>query len=187
MENTFITSRTKFDRTFRTAWRVQVEAAELPESVKKDRWYRVLSPFITKVERWSVQQDMLLDGHSTPTTEQWDEKAKSHWPDRTLVIHTKFGTGCVVLFEGHSDLQGITVASGRKAKAFTMGTWRKYGVKRGHGMQYLRAAAGMGLCGSPEKGRDICELEAVAHLAFGSYAEPTFAPTRALYDAVGAV
>jgi predicted secreted protein len=188
METTcFITSRTKHDRTFRTAWRVQVEESELTDKQKNGRWYQVLASFITKVERWSIQSDMLLEGKQAPTHQEWGEKAKSQWPSCCTVIHTKFGTGVVIQFEGGSDLQGITVAGARKPKALTMGTWRKYGRKRGHGMAYLLAAQGMGLCGSPDSGRDICELEAVAYLAFGAYAEHTFAPTRALYNAIGAV
>jgi hypothetical protein len=184
MDNTthdFTTTRTRRGHTSSYAYHVVVEAAELPESVKKDRWYKVLAPFITKVERWSVQSD--IGGHA----HNWAELAKSIWPDRPYVIHTKFGTAAVVVFESCSALQGIMVrGSGRKSKAHTMGTWRKYGTKRGHGMAYLRAAAGMGLCSSPESGRDISEFEAVSYLAFGTFAEMAHAPTRALYAAVGA-
>lgn len=163
----------------KTAYHVEISAAELPESVKKDRWYKVLAPFITKVESWSVQSD--IGGH----THNWAELAKRIYPDRTFVVHTKYGTAAIKQFENHTDIQGITAVEGRKPKAFTMGTWRKYRTKRGWGMAYLRAAHGMGLCGSPESGRDICEFEAICRLTQGSYAaEGQFAATRALYAAV---
>jgi hypothetical protein len=50
------------------------------------------------------------------------------------------------------------VLGGLRGKSMTLGTWRKYGGKRGHGMAYLRALTGMGRCTSPESGRDICEF-----------------------------
>jgi hypothetical protein len=176
---TFITSRKKHGHTFLTAWRVQVESAEIPEAIKFDRWYKVLAPFITKVERWAIQSDIHLPEYPD---HNWDEKAKLVWPDRCLVIHTKFGTACVIEFTGGSAIQGITVNGERKPKALTLGTWKKYGSKRGHGMSYLRAMAGLGRCSSPETGSDICEFEAVSWLTQGdAYAPETHKATSALY------
>lgn len=162
----------------RMAYHVEISSAELPESVKNDRWYKVLAPFITKVEQWAVQSD--IGGHA----HNWAEKAKLVWPDRTFVVHTKFGTATIVMFRDGSAIQGITVHGRKKAKAYTLGTWRKYGHKRGHGMQQLRAAAGMGLCSSPEAGRDICEWEAVGRLTSAFAGEADHRATSALYAAV---
>ena len=188
---TFTTSRTKHGHVFHTAYHVAVEEAELPETVKQDRWYRVLAPFITKVVRWSVQSDTHLPEFPN---HDWAQLAKIHFPDRTYVVHTRFGTATIVEFKGHSEIQGMTYKSishefsasrvGHKSKALTLGTWKKYGGKRGHGMQQLRAAYGMGLCTSPESGRDVSEFEAVCRLTQGNYETADHMATSALYAVV---
>lgn len=185
MENTtheFMTSRSKHGHTFHTAHYVAITSGvELPESCKQDRWYKVLAPFITRVELWECQQDMHLP--EFPKTRDW---AANKYPDRTYVVHTQQGTATIVMFQGGSAISGITYKSGRKNKALTLGTWRKYGHKRGHGMQQLRAMFGMGLCTSPEAGRDVCEFEAVCRLTRPGYTEEDHKATSALYAVVEA-
>lgn len=181
---TFTTTRKKHGHTFSTAWRVAVEASKLAESCKGDRWYKAMAPFITKVEQWSIQSDMLLQGSAVPTEAEWAEKAKHQWPDKIMVVHTKFGTACITMFQGGSAISGMTVNGPRKATSKTLGTWRKYGSKRGHGMGYLRAMAGLGRCTSPEAGRDVCEFEAMCRLTQGGYEAADHKATSAIYAVV---
>jgi len=169
---TFITSRKKFDRTFLTQWRVTSQPAELTEAQKATRWYQVIGQSILAVTKVSVQSELHLEGHALKTEADWEDHAKRIFPETYTVIHTAHGTACIVQFEV-ATIQGITMNGGgrSKPKAFTLGTWRKYGSKRGHGMAYLRAMAGMGRCTSPESGRDICEFEAWVRLTTGGYSE----------------
>jgi hypothetical protein len=190
----FMTSRTKKigyqeTKTFWTAHYVAITAGvELPESVKNDRWFKVLAPFITRVELWECQSDMHLPEY--PKTRDW---AANRFPDRTYVVHTQYGTATIVMFASGSAISGITFKNNRSAKRFnqhlksmTLGTWRKYGGKRGHGMQQLRAMFGMKLCTSPESGRDICEFEAVCRLTRPGYEAQDHKATQALYAVVEA-
>jgi len=182
----FMTSRSKKigyreTQTFWTAHYVAITQTELPESCKNDRWYKVLAPFITAVELWECQSEMHLP--EFPKKRDW---AANKHPDRTYLVHTPYGTATIVMFASGSAISGITFKSGRKNKALSLGTWRKYGSKRGHGMQQLRAMYGMKICTSPDSGRDVCEFEAVCRLTRAGYEAPDHKATQALYEVVEA-
>ena len=170
--NKFITSRKSHGRVFLTQWRIVTGPCELTEEHKTSRWFKAFGSAITKVEKVSVQSDMLLTGPtSTVKTEaEWAEHAKVIWADVFTIVHTSHGSACIVNFTGGSEVSGFI---GRRLKgrdkAKTLGTWRKYGSKRGHGMSWLRAMAGQKLCTSPESGRDICPGEAYDRLAEGVF------------------
>jgi len=142
----------------------------LTDEHKSSRWFKAVGSLITRVEKVSVQSDMLLEGYAPKTEAEWAEHAKLIWPTTYTVIHTAKGSACVVDFQSGSDIAGVIVSRGRKPKALTLGTWRKYGSKRGHGMAWLRAEFGLGRCTSPEAGRDVCAGEAYGRLGSVEFA-----------------
>jgi len=173
MENsttqTFTSSRKKHDHTFYTQWRVTTSPGELTEAHKASRWYAAFGSDITKVERVSVQSEMLLEGRPAKTEADWADHAKAIRPSIYTVVHTRYGNACIVDYQNdYSDVAGVIVSRPRgKAKSLTLGTWKKYGSKRGHGMAWLRAMAGQKFCTSPDSGRDICPAEAYNRLSEG--------------------
>lgn len=160
MQTEFITSRSKHGHIFYTAWRVQVEAiSDIPEHMKLCRWYPEFGHMIKAVRRVKVQSDMYLPEYP-------DKIISDHSPvDTYIEIETDHAIACIVDFVSGADIQGVIVKGGRKPKSYTLGTWRKYGCKRGHGMGWLRSKFGRGLCKSPESGSDICPAEAYRLLA----------------------
>lgn len=167
METTFISTRKKSGRTFSTQWRVRTEDSELTEAHKAAAWFTAIGSYVTKVEKVTIQSDILLSGCEPKTAAQWDEHAKVIWPDVFTVIHTEHGSACIVEYRLGGQVAGV-IANG---KSFTLGTWRKYGIKRGHGMSWLRSEHAQKRCTSPERGSDICEFEAWVRLAKGAYNE----------------
>jgi hypothetical protein len=150
METKFITSRVKHNHTFYTGWSYTVESAEIPEALKFDRWYKAFGDKIIAVRRVTVQQEMSLNGEMPNFNTHFCPK------ETYLEVETATAIACIVEFVSGSDVQGVIVKGGRKAKSHTLGTWRKYGCKRGHGMAWLRAKQGLKQCTSPESGSDIC-------------------------------
>lgn len=142
-----------------TMWEVKRETlTSVPEEMRKDRWFQYVGAHILKVTKVTVRSDMFMP--------EYPREIPSHnWGDSYIEIQTALGTACVVQFKGHSDIQGVVLNNGRKTpKAHTMGTWRKYGHKRGHGMSWLRYQHAQKTCTSPESGKDMWEHEAYTAL-----------------------
>lgn len=167
---TYTSSRKKHGRTFYTQWRVTSSPGELTEAHKASRWYAAFGAEITRVERVSVQSDMLLEGRSAKTEAEWADHA-AHLASNYTVVHTRYGKACIVDYQNdYSDVAGVVVSRPRgKAKSLTLGTWKKYGAKRGHGMAWLRAMYGQKSCTSPEAGQNICPAEAYNRLSEGCW------------------
>lgn len=159
----FLSSYRKNNHTFHTAWRVQTEVlSDVPEHMKVCRWYPELSHLIKAVRRVSIQSDVYLPAYP-------DNTLTENSPVNTYIeIETDHAIACIVDFATGAEVGGVIVKSGftlAKRRAMTLGTWRKYRAKRGHGMAWLRAKFGRGLCKSPESGSDVCPAEAYATLA----------------------
>ena len=166
---TFTTSHKKSGHMFLTQWRVATEPGSLTEAHMGSDWFRAVGAGILGIEKMTIQHEVLLDGSTPKTEEQWAACTRF---ETYTVIHTFHGSACIIDFVDRSEMGGVVVNGGRKPKSLTLGTWRKYGDKRGHGMSYLRALAGRGLCTSPERGRDVCRAEAYGRLgsaAFSGY------------------
>lgn len=165
----FITNRTKklgdgTTRIFHTMWEVTTEElSDVPEHMKVCRWYPEFGGKIKAVRRVNVRSDIYMPEH--PSTE-----IPSHnWGDTVIEIETDHAIACIVDFTSGAEVGGVIVkgsARGRgKNLCMTLGTWRKYGHKRGHGMAWIRAKFHQGLCKSPESGSDVCPAEAYATLS----------------------
>jgi hypothetical protein len=140
----FITSRTKHDHVFFTAWRVQTETlSDVPEHMKMCRWFPEFGGKIKAVRKVSIQSDMHLPEFPKSITD------KTHM-ETYIEIETDHAIACIVDFVSGAEVGGVIVKGGKKCCSKTLGTWRKYGSKRGHGMSWLRAKFGLGLCKSPE-------------------------------------
>lgn len=145
------------------AYRMESEPSELSAEQKASRWYAAFGESVIEVTRVRVAIEMLFGGKA----QDWSSKSVC-W-DTYTVVCTAFGFACIVDFKDGSEVQGFIAAASGKAPCMTLGTWRKYRAKRGHGMAWLRIHAALGLCKSPEKGRDVCPAEAYAALAGKRY------------------
>lgn len=159
--------KVKGGRVLRTAYHVTSVPHELTDSEKGSRWMAEFGAAITKVER------VKIGSHTFLTDEPVDWASPYIIWDTYTVITTTWGQCCIVEFQdGYHEVQGIVFSTlatlGRKMECRTLGTWRKYGQKRGHGMKWLRMMAAAGQCKSPESGRDICPAEAYDRMGGGT-------------------
>ena len=166
---TFPVSRKMNGHVFHEQWRVTTSPGELTEAHKSSRWYADFGSEITKVEKVEV---LAQYSEGVKTEEEWAEHARHRGgPSKYTVVTTPYGSTCIVDFVNNwSDVCGAIInRPGKRAKALTVGTSRKYGQKRGHGMAWLLAMAGQKRCTSPRSGRDVCPAEAYNRLSEGCW------------------
>jgi hypothetical protein len=107
-------------------WTTEITVSREPASLSKyrmerARWFDYVGDHVTSCNKVSVT---FSGGDVTPVTNFYFE------------IVTPHGKGCIIDFEGGSELVAFIPNSG---KALITGCWKKYGKYRGHGVGYMRA------------------------------------------------
>lgn len=145
-----------------TTYKVTSETIELTAQQQTTRWFKAFGHAILSVRKVQIQC-----AHDKMGEVDWNS---GYLPvDSYIEIETANAIGCIVEFKEYSDVQGVVLkrSTKRERKAFTLGTWRKYNGKRGHGMAWSRLQVAKGLSTSPETSADICAAQAYDLLAGG--------------------
>lgn len=98
--------------------------------MKAHRWYQEVGAHITKVCKVTVSRAMMYPSEGEMKT------AEHTYPQTYIEVHTQYGRACVTDFTGQSELSGFV---GNDGTARNIGTWKKYGRVRGHGVAWMYA------------------------------------------------